>query len=120
MFTDTNCDVLLTYPAEKFNIFEYMIPLGLASLGSVLEKNGYSVKIIDFARYRGDFQRDLSKLRPSVVGIGGTTATRKGSFLTARLVKKIFPDIPVVYGGNHASFAAEDTLRHVPYIDLHY
>jgi len=114
---DNSCDILLTYPAEKINIFQYMIPLGLASLGAVLEKHGYRVKIIDFARYKGDFQRDLYRLKPSLVGIGGTTSTRKGSFLTAKLVKKIFPDIPVVYGGNHASFTAEDTLRHVPYID---
>ena len=117
MFADTGCDILLTYPAENINIFEYMIPLGLASLGAVLEKNGYRVKIIDFARYEGDFQRDLYKLRPSLVGIGGTTSTRKGSFLTAKLIKKVLPDIPVVYGGNHASFTAEDTLKHVPYID---
>lgn len=117
MPNDTGCDILLTYPAENINIFQYMIPLGLASLGAVLEKHGYRVKIIDFNRYKGDFQRDLCRLKPSLVGIGGTTSTRKGSFLTARLVKKTLPDIPVVYGGNHASFTAEDTLRHVPYID---
>lgn len=117
MSIDTGCDILLTYPAENINIFQYMIPLGLASLGAVLEKHGYRVKIIDFARYKGDFQRDLYRLKPALVGIGGTTSTRNGSFLTAKLVKKIFPDIPVVYGGNHASFTAEDTLRHVPYID---
>jgi radical SAM superfamily enzyme YgiQ (UPF0313 family) len=117
MSTDTGCDILLTYPAENINIFQYMVPLGLASLGAVLEKHGYQVKIIDFARYKGDFQRDLYRLKPSLVGIGGTTSTRKGSFLTAKLVKKIFPYIPVVYGGNHASFTAEDTLRHIPYID---
>lgn len=115
--SDTECDILLTYPSEHVNIFGYMIPLGLASLGAVLELHGYRVKIIDFARYTGDFQRDLYKLKPKIVGIGGTTPTRKGSFLTAKLVKRVFPDTPVVYGGNHASFTAEDTLCNVSQID---
>ena len=30
MPNDTGCDILLTYPAENINIFQYMIPLGLA------------------------------------------------------------------------------------------
>jgi radical SAM superfamily enzyme YgiQ (UPF0313 family) len=115
---DGDCDVLLTYPAEPVNIFNYMIPLGLACLGAVLEKRGYRVKIIDFSRYNGDFQRDLAALRPAIVGIGGTTPTRKGSFLTAKLVKKILPDTPVFYGGNHASFTVIDTLTNIPQIDF--
>jgi anaerobic magnesium-protoporphyrin IX monomethyl ester cyclase len=32
--------------------------------------------------------------------------------------KQAFPHVPVVYGGVHATFTAEDTLRHIPSIDF--
>ena len=111
-------DVLLTWPADGVRLFESMIPLGLASLAAMLEQHGYRVQIIDFNHYRKDFRVHLSELRPKLVGIGGTTTTRQSSFLTARLVKEVFPDLPVVYGGPHASFAYEDTLLNIPQIDF--
>jgi anaerobic magnesium-protoporphyrin IX monomethyl ester cyclase len=114
---DSPCDVLLAYPAERINVFSYMMPLGLASIAAVLEQHGYRVRAVDFAHYARDFRRDCAQWRPAVVGIGGTTSTRKGSFLTARLVKETLPGAAVVYGGVHASFTARDTLANVPWID---
>ncbi|MFC1569045.1 B12-binding domain-containing radical SAM protein [bacterium] len=110
-------DVLLTYPKERVNYFHYMIPMGLAYIAGLLEQQGYSVKVLDFNFYHDDFQKDLKQWKPKIVGIGGTTATRKGSFLTARLTREILPDTPIIYGGPHASFTADDTLNHVPEID---
>lgn len=111
-------DVLLTWPKDGLRLFESMIPIGLASIAGVLREAGLTVKTIDFNHYKRDFQRELRALRPRVVGIGGTTPTRKGSFLTARLVKKALPSCTTVYGGPHATFAATDTLQHVPEIDF--
>lgn len=110
-------DVLLTYPAENVRLFESMIPLGIASIAAVLEENSFSVKIVDFNHYKGDYRRDLAIWQPKIIGIGGTTPTRAGSFLTARLSKITLPHIPVVYGGIHASFTARDTLEHITHID---
>jgi len=53
-----------------------------------------------------------------LIGVGGTTQTRKGGFLTARLAKEVLPNIPVIYGGPHASFACENTLENVAQIDF--
>ncbi len=111
-------DVLLTYPAENLRIFEPMIPLGIASIAAVLEEHNFFVKIVDFNRYKGDYRRDLKRWKPKIIGIGGTTPTRKGSFLTAELSKKVLPDVPVVYGGVHATFTAKDTLDNIPQIDF--
>lgn len=111
-------DILLTYPAEKLQTFDSMIPMGIASVAGNLEANGYRVKIIDFNYYKGDFRRDLRRWNPKLLGIGGTTPTRRGSFLTARLAKEILPNLPVAYGGPHASFTANDTLTNVPEIDF--
>jgi hypothetical protein len=111
------CDVLLTYPRERFVIFEDMIPHGLASIAAVLESDGLKVRVVDFTHYRGDFRKDLHWWNPKVIGIGGTTATRRGSFHIARIAKEELPDVPTVYGGVHASFTAEDTLNNVTSID---
>ncbi|MFC1726650.1 B12-binding domain-containing radical SAM protein [candidate division KSB1 bacterium] len=110
-------DVLLAYPSEKMMLHSSMMPLGLASIAAVLEREKYKVRIIDFNFYKGEFIKELQELNPSVVGIGGTTPTRKGSFEIARMVKKALPGVPVIYGGVHATFAAEDTLKNVSSID---
>jgi anaerobic magnesium-protoporphyrin IX monomethyl ester cyclase len=110
-------DVLLTYPSDPVRLFDSMVPLGIASIAAVLEENSYKVKVIDFNHYTGDYRKDLAAWQPKIVGIGGTTATRRGSFLTARLTREILPGVPVVYGGPHASFTARDTLTHVLEID---
>jgi radical SAM superfamily enzyme YgiQ (UPF0313 family) len=111
-------DVLLAYPSDPVRLFDSLIPLGIASIAAVLEEHGYNVKVLDFNHHHGDFRMDLKRWNPKIVGIGGTTATRKGSFLTARLTKEMLPSVPVVFGGPHASFAATDTLSHVPEIDF--
>lgn len=115
--SDMQYDVILIYPKEKISIFENIIPLGLATIAGVLEENGISVKIVDLTFYRGNLVKDLQEWNPAVVGIGGTTATRKGSFKTARQSKLALPDTSVVYGGPHASFATEDTLLNIREID---
>jgi len=91
--TNRTFDVLLAYPREKVAAFHPMIPLGLANIAAMLEQNNFSVKIIDFNFYRGDFQRDLKKWNPKVIGIGGTTITRKGSYSIAKMAKEVCPDV---------------------------
>jgi radical SAM superfamily enzyme YgiQ (UPF0313 family) len=112
-----NIDILFAYPAENATLHSSMIPLGIASIAAVLEDNNYNVKVVDFNYYNGDFSRDLLKWNPGVIGIGGTTPTRKGSFEIARQAKNALPDVPVVYGGVHATFTASDTLNHIREID---
>jgi len=118
MKTSEKFDILLTYPKENVNAFYYMIPLGIACIAAVLEQNNFSVKVIDFNFYHNDFRRDLKKWNPKIIGIGGTTGTRLGSFKTAKICKEILSDVPVVYGGPHATFTAEDTLQNIKEIDF--
>ena len=111
-------EIVLAYPSENRLHHNAMIPMGIASIAAVLEESGFSVKIVDFNFYKGNFQDDLKKWQPKIVGIGGTTPTRKGSFRIAKMVKSVFPNIPVVYGGPHATFTVKDTLSYVPEIDF--
>jgi len=110
-------DVLLTYPSDGLRIFQSMIPIGLVSIGTVVKRAGYRVAIIDFNHYHNDFRRQLQILAPKVIGIGGTTPSRRGSFLTAKIAKSILPNVPVVYGGVNATFIANQVLESVQEID---
>lgn len=112
-------DVLLINPKGLQPLFNAMPPLGLGTMGCVLEKEGFSVAILDLEIEADSF--DLSQLirstAPKIVGISGTTSTRFGSFQIARAAKQVSREIITVYGGCHATFTADDTLRHIPEID---
>jgi len=110
-------DVLLTYPDDGLRLFQSMVPLGLLSIATVIKEAGYTVKIIDFNHYRGNFAKDLAEWKPRMVGIGGTTPSRKKSFAIATKVKRALPQAIVVYGGVNASFTAHEVLEKVPEID---
>ena len=116
-------DIALINPPEiKFHGYKpLMCPLGLAMIAGVLEKNGYSVKIIDGQLDNLSvkaLQRKLIDLKPEIVGITGTTWNRFDSFETANIAKKILPTSAVVYGGPHATFTAADTLKNISSIDV--
>ncbi len=112
---------LINPPQIKFHSGKpSMCPLGLAMIAGVLEENGYSVKIIDGQLDNlsvGVLQNMLMDLKPEIVGITGTTWNRFDSFETAAAAKKALPASTVVYGGPHATFTAEDTLKNISSID---
>ena len=114
---ESRIDVLLTYPKDGLRLFQSMIPIGLVSIGTVLQRSGYRVAIIDFNHYQNDFRRQLQFLRPRIIGIGGTTPSRQGSFYTACLSKQVLPDTVVVYGGINATFIAQTVLEGIKDID---
>lgn len=98
-----------------------MPPLGLAMVGRAIEQAGFSVTLLDCMAEQMNFaalQRYLHAVTPGAVGITGVTFNRFDSFDTARVVKSVHPAVPVLYGGVHASFTAQDTLEHISEIDI--
>lgn len=113
-------DVLCINPASSENRKAgiYMPHLGIAYIGAFLEKHGYSVKLVDAPVEDIDIKDIIKKYMPSFTFISGTTQKRFDSFKIARIAKEIHPETITVYGGPHATFTAEDTLLHVPWIDV--
>jgi anaerobic magnesium-protoporphyrin IX monomethyl ester cyclase len=113
-------DILLInpkYPKARQN--NIMPPLGLASIGCALEKNGFTVSVLDLELEPEDFDlfTHLAGCPPKIVGISGTSHSRFESFRIARIAKNVSREIATVYGGCHATFTAEDTLSNVEAID---
>ncbi len=111
-------DILLINSSYFNQSYALNIPLGLCYMASILEKEDYKVKVLDLQVEKVDLINIIKNYRPSVVGISGTTQTRFESFKIAELVKSIDHSILIIYGGYHATAAAEDTLRHVDSIDI--
>lgn len=105
-------DVLLVYPPY---LSKYKNPpLGLGYIGSCLEHNGYTVKILDMDPIGYDFN-DLEDYvrrgKPDIVGISFMTNQFSNAMRVSEIIKKICPEIPVIMGGNHASALPEELLK---------
>jgi anaerobic magnesium-protoporphyrin IX monomethyl ester cyclase len=111
-------EVLLLHPAEGGKTFGNMPPLGMAWITSFLNSKQISTSLVDLQVSEITVESLMQAHAPRIVGIGGTSHTRFESFALARRVKSCDPSTLVVYGGSHASFTAEDTLRHIPDIDI--
>ncbi len=89
------------------------LPLELICIGSPLVRSGYRVKIID-QRVDSDWREtliaELTK-KPICVGVTSTTGPQlKHALQVSRIVKK-HSNIPVVWGGIHATLLPEQTLE---------
>jgi len=106
------------------------ISQGLSWIGASLLKAGHEVKVIDAliegwsnqqkceddSTYIGltaeEIKSRLKNYSPDLVGIGVPFSTQaKMSLLCARLSKEVFPDVPVVMGGNHVTVLPESVAR---------
>ncbi|MDP2924177.1 MAG: radical SAM protein [Candidatus Omnitrophota bacterium] len=101
------------------HIFDKIPPIGLVSIGNILEQHGFSVKILDLDILHRNFHlyHAIKNLSPKIVGISGTSHSRFESFRIAKIAKQVSSSIHTVYGGCHATFTAKDTLSRIPNID---
>jgi len=108
---------------------KYM-PVGLASLGAVLENSGFEASIIDFnydiedgALKTGDnLFADATDMiiekNPDIVGFTSMCNSYYRTLSIAKELKRKSPDTPIILGGPQASIVDEETLSEFPFIDL--
>lgn len=89
-------------------------PVGIASIASVLEEEGYVVTIIDANAESLAFDHIISKLqkiKPDLIGISCNYSTLHNPTLKIATMAKDVLGIPIVVGGNHATALAEYMIR---------
>lgn len=89
------------------------IPLGLAYMGAVLQKNNYDVGALDLNIAPLDdteMRLAIERNSPAILGISACTPTFTSGLRFARLAKKINPAIRVVFGGPHASVLSRQVM----------
>ena len=88
-------------------------PIGLLYIASYIRKNHSSlkVKIYDSQVEAENFIKYVKEFNPDVVGITCQSALVYSALKTARILKKINPNIRVIVGGVHATIRPQDMLK---------
>ena len=97
------------------------MPIGLASLAGVIEKEGYEVKIIDALIMRYNFKILIKKIKdfdPDVLGISATTELIFNAYKIAHSIKKNNPNCLIVLGGPHPTICSNEIFQDCPYVDV--
>jgi len=122
------------YPEEDPSL---VFPLGIGYLAAVLEQRGYEVHVIDCIAEKeeltkkedgtfhvgltwSEIREKIAKINPDVVGISCLcTADYINAVMVSGIVKEI-DDIPVIFGGAHATALPKETLqnKNVDYVIL--
>jgi anaerobic magnesium-protoporphyrin IX monomethyl ester cyclase len=114
-----NCYPLVDHRQEDAQI--YIPPLHQGYLAAVLEREGCDVAIVEVSSpdpHHSLVEDALSSFRPDLVGISSMTWSFPKAVATARRVKRVAPTLPVVVGGCHVTFTADNTLLENPEIDI--
>ena len=89
-------------------------PLGLGYIASVLDKNGYNVKIMDLTIddfHWFDFQDEVEKFKPDVIGITALSSAYKQVKKLSYHIRDKFNDIPQILGGHLATHSYDTVLK---------
>lgn len=99
------------------------VPLGLLAIGGPLLDAGHEVRLLDAQARRlpeAQILREAAAYAPDVIltGHAGSTPAHPTILRMAAALKGVLPQVPIVYGGVHATYHAEDALREAPQIDV--
>jgi len=97
------------------------IPLGIAYLGAVAEKEGHEVTVIDCQAEKLTYEAFRERLRrtPSdVIGVTATTLLYKSAMKLVNIAKQEHQQAFTMLGGSHGTFWDENALNEYPSLDI--
>lgn len=101
------------YPNKQYRKIRIIPPLGLAYLGAVLRDAGYSVSILDMLVEDirpSDLLKNININDYSIIGVSCSfTNTADVCMEIAKTIKEN-SNIPILFGGNHATFCYKEIL----------
>jgi anaerobic magnesium-protoporphyrin IX monomethyl ester cyclase len=116
-------DIVLFHPAPRSGWQAQRrveLPLGLLCTATPLARQGYRVRIIDgFASSSWKSElREAVRCKPICFGVTSMTGPQILHALEGcRLVRELHPDVPIVWGGIHATLLPVQTLQN-PFVDI--
>ena len=109
------------YFAERWAQGSTMPNLGVLYIAAVLEQEGVQVRVVPadvLGLTHEEVEQIIATEKPDVIGITVTTENRFDSFEVAARSKKVHPQGVTVIGGPHCTHTADDTLKHLSYVDV--
>lgn len=104
---NNNQNILLIYPGEQ--IAKPRLPMSIITLATHLISNGYNCRMVD-ERIVDLQDKDIKQA--DIIGISSMSGAQlRCAVKTAHRIKKIMPDIPLVWGGAHPSAFPEQTAE---------
>ncbi len=103
-------------------VFE-MYPIGFTTMAEYLERNGLRCRIVNLAvrmldNVNFDVEKNIAKLNSAAFGIDlHWLPHAHGSIEVAKIVKRIHPDRPVIFGGFSSTYYHEELIRY-PAVDF--
>ena len=97
------------------------IPLGLAYLGAIAERDGHQVTVIDCQAERlgyDNFRSRISQIPSDVIGVTSTTLLYNSAKQILTIAKETHPNATTMIGGSHVTFWDENALNECPAIDV--
>ena len=118
------------FDARKYR-YEPYVPLGLLSMGAILESHGYKVVLIDinlelkrrnipYVGNKNFYYEAAALIKEKGVDALGFTTLCDSLFHTIKFAeqyKKISPSVPIALGGPQASMMDIEILKAFPYVD---
>jgi anaerobic magnesium-protoporphyrin IX monomethyl ester cyclase len=101
-------------PPEVASPWDFAVPpLSHLALAGPLRQAGFGVHILD-AKWDRDWFERVSKIAPRVVAFGVSALTGysiKDGLLAAERFRALRPEVPIVWGGWHTTFAASQAIE---------
>ncbi len=98
---------------------QYMYPYSLIYLMNYLSLHGTQSKMFDLYYENPEILMECCReAKNPIVGVTAQTYNRDGAIERIRKIKTATPDARIVVGGKHFTYCAEESLRHIPEIDI--
>ncbi len=114
--------LLVNPPAEKQARWDVSQtpypPLGALWIAAVLEKEGHTVKFLDGDCWKFDIVQEIKSFQPALIGFAVITIKVNSAAEMIGQVKKVYPDLPVVVGGNHITNVKELAFKQISGVDF--
>jgi anaerobic magnesium-protoporphyrin IX monomethyl ester cyclase len=99
------------------------VPLGLLSIGGPLLDDGHVVALIDAEANHLSLCETAKRAkawRPELImtGHAGSTPAHPTVIRLAHQLKRVLPQVPIIYGGVHPTYHGREILRDEPCIDV--
>jgi radical SAM superfamily enzyme YgiQ (UPF0313 family) len=100
-----------------------MAPIGILSIAAYLKERGAEVSVVSTRLPAGlggaeEVMGRVRSFRPDVVGFTATTSGFPDAYSHAEAIKRVVPDVKIVFGGVHVSALREKVLESYPAIDF--
>ena len=94
--------------------------MGMYYIGALLKEHRHEVEILNWSRKPdpGYSRQVILDYKPEIVGFSILNGNRIGAVETARLIKSILPNVPIVAGGVGGTFLWKHLLKRFPEIDV--